>query len=402
MDRRRVDDGRACRAAVAGRRDDQDPRAAHGGDSRLQRVPRAALRRRAAPRIVDHVRRQLGSRVLAGEVGRREEELEALEVAGRHAVAEVHVAAGDPARFGRDTDLVGPVPADDGPHRVGAVVVVVARRRARIAARVDVGQADVGMDRVPPVVVVARRDPVPAAVARAQRRVVPAVAGVLAGDDDAGAAMAERPGLRSPDVGDAPLHGLRRGRRRDRFGKPCPRRRVRFDPDHAVEQREVREQRKVGLDRDRVRDPVAPMRDPASVELGDQRRLRRVGVRLQPFDRGRDPGLETGGLRGGRPRVGGFQQDQGRLGTLPRLRDHGRIERGGQAEAPAVVAPARAAIASARANGRPGRGVVRESVGTMASAPRIRVRTARRGSAPRGCARDRRAGSSSAHRPRGS
>ena len=87
--------GRRCRP----RRRRRLPAAPHVLDDALQDLRvRASLARGTAPGVVDDVGAEIGPRVAAGVIGRREEELEALRVARRRAVALVHVAAADELR----------------------------------------------------------------------------------------------------------------------------------------------------------------------------------------------------------------------------------------------------------------------------------------------------------------
>ena len=93
--RRRVIDRRAGRTVVACRRFDENARCL----SILEDYPQliaAAFADRANPTIVDHMRAQRWIGVLSVEICRSYEELKALGVSGRHAIALVHITAADP------------------------------------------------------------------------------------------------------------------------------------------------------------------------------------------------------------------------------------------------------------------------------------------------------------------
>src|SRR5205809_5337658 len=84
---------------------------------------------RAAPAIVHHVWPKSGVRVLAVEVGWRDETLEALRVSSGSACADIHVATADPFGPGCYTYLVArAVIAYSGAGGVRAVAVIVARK----------------------------------------------------------------------------------------------------------------------------------------------------------------------------------------------------------------------------------------------------------------------------------
>src|SRR5262249_55191301 len=158
---------------VAGRERHRDARRAHRVDGRVEHVGiGAALLRRTAPGVVDDVGGELRARVLVLRVRRRQEPLEALDVARRGAVADVHVSAADPTGARRDADRAGLVLADGEPRGSRAVALIVAGRGGVLAAGV---QANVLVDGVVPVVVVggARGGRVPAPVVLLQGGVVP-------------------------------------------------------------------------------------------------------------------------------------------------------------------------------------------------------------------------------------
>ena len=57
-----------------------------------------------------------------------QKELETLHVRRGRSIAAIHIPAPDPARAGRDADLIGPtIVTDHGTHRVSTVAIVVAR-----------------------------------------------------------------------------------------------------------------------------------------------------------------------------------------------------------------------------------------------------------------------------------
>ena len=190
VDRRNAGQRRALRARVAGREALSDP----GGAERLDRGAedlrvRAAFLLRARPRVVDDVGAELGARIRAVGIGRRQEELEALDVARRRPGADLHVPAADPPGARRDSDLVlSPVvPHRDAGDRSAVALVVAGLGRVRAAGVQGIRL----MDRVVPVVGVRCRGAVPAAVLRAERRMIPLHAGVGDADDDALSRVAE-------------------------------------------------------------------------------------------------------------------------------------------------------------------------------------------------------------------
>ena len=182
VDGRGFPDGAASRTGVAGRGHELDPRRADAFDRRLKRGRiGASFSRRAGPRRVDDVGRFKRLGVLVREIRRGDEPLKAFGVRRRRPDALIQVAAADPLRSRRHSDLISAsVVADHGPHGVCAVSVVVAGRRgvrpADAAARVD---------RVVPAVVVVRRGSQPAAVVGLESRMVPFISGVASGDDHA-------------------------------------------------------------------------------------------------------------------------------------------------------------------------------------------------------------------------
>ena len=184
----------ALGSGVARREDRDDP----GGAPGLDGLPVERVVGAAAPGVVDHVRPAGRVRVVAGQVGRREDELAGGQQRGLGAAQVLTALGRDPARAGGDADVgrerAGAVTARDGAHRVRAVANVVTRLQA----------ADAG--RVPPVVVVGESAvPVVAAIAANQGRVRVLDAGVDVRNDDALTQHAIRPGSRCADLRDAPL-----------------------------------------------------------------------------------------------------------------------------------------------------------------------------------------------------
>jgi len=192
-------------------------------------------------------------RIVAGAIGRRQEELEAGAVGGRCAVAGIHVATGDPACAGGDADLIGAaVVADHRAHGVGAVIIVVAglgriRRTARVGAA----------DGVEPVVVVCGRRAVPSRVLADQRRMIPVVAGVLTGNEYILAGEAHRPDRGRVDPGDARLDGQdllhSRGKLADRMRHRQVR--IEFDGRHVCARRQLPGECGIDIECDEVGDP---------------------------------------------------------------------------------------------------------------------------------------------------
>src|SRR5690606_28738548 len=158
---------------------------------------RVVRREPRAPGVVDDVRTPRRVRVVAVDLGGREDPL----ARGDQVVVGAGVAAvgRDPVRAGCDTDLVGvAVVADHRAHRVRAVTVGVARPDGAGAGDVE------------PVVVVGEGAvAVAAAVVVHERWVVVLHTGVDVGDGDALAGDAHVPDVVGVDVGDTPLDGVR-------------------------------------------------------------------------------------------------------------------------------------------------------------------------------------------------
>ncbi len=337
VDRGRVGDRRAARAGVAGRDLDEDARRLRVVDDRLELGPRrAAFARGAAPAIDDHVgpHRRVG--VLARQVRRRDHELEALAVAGGRAGALVHVAAGHPLRAGGDADLIAAaVGADGAAGGVRAVEVVVARLLRVVAA----GVAGAVVDGVPPVVIVVGRGAVPAAILRLERVVRPAHAGVLAGDDDALAGVAQGPDGGRVHVLHAPLDGVRAiggvldvG---DGVGLDPALRRVRIDVADVGARGQGLDQRPIRSSHDHVRRPVRGELPALRLEVSLERPLGGGGEAAQRVvDVPAARVLVGHGIGGRQVRLLGQHDDDGRLaavrGRLQHLRGDLRERVGGR------------------------------------------------------------------------
>ena len=234
--RGRVGDGTARGARVPRGDDGHDARRPLRVDGLLERAPAAALRGRATPGVGGEVGgpRRVRSRAVQPRGG--EEELEALQVAGRGPVPLVHVAAADPPGPGGHAHLVSrAVVAQDRPHGVGAVAVVV----AGLLGVVPAGPS-AAVDRVVPVVVVVRRGAVPPPVLALEGRVGPSVARVLAAHDDALPLVAQRPHVGGLGPLDVPLHG------RGEAGVPA--RFVGLEESSSSEDRELVVDHRVALD----------------------------------------------------------------------------------------------------------------------------------------------------------
>jgi len=129
----------------------------------LQRVSRAAFRSRTTPGVDGYIRR-FGRIALAAAywVG-RQKELHALDVSGRCAVANIHVAAANPFCAWGHPDLVASaVIADRGACGMRAVKEIIARKRRIVTARI----AAAIMNGIVPIVIVIGVHAVPAAIVR--------------------------------------------------------------------------------------------------------------------------------------------------------------------------------------------------------------------------------------------
>jgi hypothetical protein len=156
--------------------------------------------------------------------------------------------------------------------------------RLRIVAAGIVGRV---VDRIVPVAVVDGIAAVPAAVMRLQRGVIPAVARVLAGDDDALTGVAERPQRGRVDLGNAVFDGLRRADvlRRGFAGRQCL-----GEMRIGVDARDVAacgEFGKLGARQaspNEIADPVGAMFDAVRSQPGEHARLLRIRARTQGAD----------------------------------------------------------------------------------------------------------------------
>jgi hypothetical protein len=248
--------------------------------------------------------RQVGTGVLAGQVGRGEDPLPGGQQRGVGAAEVLAALGGDPAGVGGDPDLVGArvaVVADDRAHGVAAVPDVVAGDQRRAAA--DLGGVE------PVVVVVEGAAAEVAAVLADQRRVVELHPGVDVGDHDAVAAVAKgRPDLRGADAVDVPLDRLDA---RLLLGRGRPGDLDAALGDHPLDLREggdLGQQLRPGGHPDRVGDPEGLVVDLAGTQERAQPRLAAVGVGAQPLvDRGRPVGMPA--EFGGRRQVGAVAQD---------------------------------------------------------------------------------------------
>lgn len=136
---------------------------------------------------------------------RRKEELHALDIPGRCAIALVHVAATNPFRAGRHTYLIPlSVVADGSAGSMGSMEVIVARLLRIVSARVP----DTVVNGIVPVVIMIRVHPVPTAVVGLQRIMRPALASVRAGNDNVLPGVTEGPDLRCVGVLDSWLNGV--------------------------------------------------------------------------------------------------------------------------------------------------------------------------------------------------
>jgi hypothetical protein len=118
------------------------------------------------------MRPQRRIRVVAGQVRRRNHELEAFSIGGGGAIAYVHVAAANPLRAGSDPNLVArTIVAHGSPCRMGTMAKVVARRQ-----RVRATCSSTGVDGIVPVKVVVGGNAIPTPILGLERIVGPALA----------------------------------------------------------------------------------------------------------------------------------------------------------------------------------------------------------------------------------
>src|SRR5262245_52632713 len=175
--------------------------------SSLQCVNRTTFRRRTRPGVGRNIGRQswvaLGWR--AAYRVRREKKFHALDVSGRCAVAPIHVAAADPLRAWRHSDLVThTIIADRRTYGMGPMPVVIARRVRVVTA----GVASAVVNRIVPVVIVVSDCSVPAAIVTLKRVMRPANASVSGSDHDSHAGKSARPDLRRVRIINVRLNGI--------------------------------------------------------------------------------------------------------------------------------------------------------------------------------------------------
>ena len=144
-------------------------------------------------------------RILAVEIGGSDEELEALGVSGRGAVALIHISATDPLCPRSHSNLVArSTVAHCRAGGVRPVAVIITEGQvvwaARSASRVDA---------VVPIVIVISSNSIPATVMRFQRIVRPAHAGVLVAYYNPLPSEAHCPDLRGVHILHAPLDARR-------------------------------------------------------------------------------------------------------------------------------------------------------------------------------------------------
>jgi hypothetical protein len=169
----------------------------------------ATLRGRATPGINGNIRRLCRVTLIRRAVKRvrREEELHAVDVSRRGAVALVHVTASNPFCARRHANPVGAaVIADRCASRVRTVEEIIARLLRIVPTRV----AYAIVNGVVPVKVVIGVLSVPAAVVRLERVMRPANTGIGAGNHDGFPSEPERPDIRRMRVSDARWNRRRR------------------------------------------------------------------------------------------------------------------------------------------------------------------------------------------------
>ncbi len=119
---------------------------------------------RAAVGIIDHIRAFARVGVVPGKIGGGDKKLEALDVSGRTAYAVIHITAGDPSGIRRHAHLVThPVIADHGAGGVRAMSIIVTGNLQVVTAGIRV-EINLGVDGVPPIVIVVSLGAVPTAV----------------------------------------------------------------------------------------------------------------------------------------------------------------------------------------------------------------------------------------------
>ncbi len=122
---------------------------------------------------------------------------------------------------------------------------------------------------------------------RFQRRVIPLIAGVFAGDDDALPVVAGGPDLRRVDLGDAPgdrLDGVRTLLRRVRSWQVRGHARIGLDARDLATPGEQLEVTRTDVGKHDVRDPVRTIGDALRIEPRADSALLRFGARAQRID----------------------------------------------------------------------------------------------------------------------
>ena len=200
----RIAYGRAARARIARSDYHLDAGCGLGFHSCLQGVNRTTLRGRTAPGVGRYIRRQ-GRVAFVGravEWVRRQEELHALDVPGRGAIALVHVTATDPLCAGSHSNLVGAaIVANCRANGVTSMEEIVARLGRIIAAWVP----HAVMNGIVPVLIVIRVCSVPATVMRLERVMCPTNTSIGARNDDSFPFESEVPNVRRVRVSNAGL-----------------------------------------------------------------------------------------------------------------------------------------------------------------------------------------------------
>ena len=111
------------------------------------------------------MRSQCRIRISSCGICRGDHKLETFRISCGRTVASIHVATAYPFRAGSNADLVsGTVIADDRADGVGAMPVVIARRRRVVTARTEVRRSNIRVNGVVPVVIMIAYRAVPAPV----------------------------------------------------------------------------------------------------------------------------------------------------------------------------------------------------------------------------------------------
>ena len=174
-------------------------------NSSLQLVAdNATLRGGATPGVSRYIRRQ-GRVAFVGravERVRREEKFHALDVPGWCAVPLIHVTAAYPFCARRHSNLVGAaIVTNRRANGVTSMEEIITRFRRIVPARV----ADAVVDRIVPVLIVVRVDPVPTAVMRLERVMRPANPGIGARNNNSLTAKSQCPHVGRMRVSDPRL-----------------------------------------------------------------------------------------------------------------------------------------------------------------------------------------------------